>query len=257
MIDIFDITIPQLTEDEKRTAYVYVPDRYKDHPEERYPVLYMFDGHNLFFDETASFGKSWGLKEYLEEHDTPLIVAAAACNFHPESYRLGGRFSEYSPFSFTDDRWGSITGRGNVTMDWMTKEFKPYIDSHYPTLPDREHTFIGGSSMGGLMTIYALLCYNGYFSRGAALSPAVYFTPDDVMEMIRTAEVRKDTALYVDYGETELFGSEAEKDYRDMVYLLQEKRILLESRIVPGGIHSEVTWEKQIPFFMDVLFYGL
>ena len=255
MIDVFKLTIPQLTEDEERTAYIYIPDRLKNHPEEHYPVLYMFDGHNLFYDETASFGKSWGLKEYLEENDVPLIVASVACNFHKESYRLGGRFSEYSPFSFEDPMVGSIKGRGKVTMDWMVNEFKSLIDEKYPTLPDRKYTFIAGSSMGGLMSIYAVLQYNRVFSRAAALSPAVYFSFDDVKKMIQSSDCDKDTTLYIDYGEQELFDSRAEKDYRDLIYLLHEKRILLESRIVPGGIHSEVSWEKQIRFFMDVLFY--
>ena len=58
-------------------------------------------------------------------------------------------------------------------------------------------------------------------------------------------------------GEKELFDSPAEKDFREAVSLLQEKRILLESRIVPNGIHSEVTWEKQVPFLLNALFYEL
>jgi hypothetical protein len=95
------------------------------------------------------------------------------------------------------------------------------------------------------------------FSRGAALSPAVYFTPEENKEMIRTADIAPDTVLYVDYGEKELFDSPAEELFRETVSLLQEKRILLESRIVPGGIHSEITWEKQVPFFVNALFYEL
>ena len=142
-------------------------------------------------------------------------------------------------------------------MDWYVNELKPYVDDNYPTLPQRRYTFISGSSMGGLMTLYALLEYNRYFSRGAVVSPAVYFSFENVREMIRSATIEKDTILYIDYGEKELFGSRAEKDFRDMVYLLQEKRVLLESRIVPGGIHSEITWEKQLPFLIDVLFYEL
>ena len=257
MVDIFTLTIPQLTEEEERTAYVYVPDAASKDSDARYPVLYMTDGQNLFFDHTASFGKSWGLLDYLEKTGLPLIVASVACNTHPESYRLGGRFSEYSPFSFSDPRFGNIRGRGKITMDWLTKEFKPYIDANYPTRPERKYTFIAGSSMGGLMTLYAITEYNHVFSRGAALSPAVYFTPDEIKAMIRDAQVDKDTVLYMDYGEKELFDSAAEKLFRETVCLLQEKRILLESRIVPGGIHSEITWRKQVPFFMNVLFYEL
>ena len=257
MVDVFNLTIPQLTENEERTAYVYVPDQAAEDPDARYPVLYMFDGQNLFFDSTASFGKSWGLLKYLEETRLPLIVASVSCTTHPESYRLGGRFSEYSPFSFHDGRFGSIKGRGKITMDWLTKEYKPMIDAKYPTLPDRKHSFIAGSSMGGVMTLYAITNYNHVFSRGAALSPAVYFTPEENKEMIRTADIAPDTVLYVDYGEKELFDSPAEELFRETVSLLQEKRILLESRIVPGGIHSEITWEKQVPFFVNALFYEL
>ncbi len=254
MVDIFTLTIPQLTEDEERTAYVYVPD---GEPGRRYPVLYMFDGQNLFYDETASFGKSWGLLKYLEENKTPLIVASVASNFHPESYRLGGRFSEYSPFSFEEPMIGNIKGRGKITMDWLTQEFKKLIDERYPTLPDRQHTFISGSSMGGLMTLYAVLEYNEFFSRGAAVSPAMYFSSEDVKEMIRKAEVRRDTVLYMDYGEKELFDSRGEEIWKEALNLLNEKRILLETRVVPNGIHSEITWQKQVPFIMSVLFYEL
>ncbi|MBR2561658.1 MAG: alpha/beta hydrolase [Eubacterium sp.] len=254
MVDIFNLTIPQLTEDEARTAYVYVPD---GDPNRRYPVLYMFDGQNLFYDETASFGKSWGLLKYLEENHTPLIIASVACNFHREDHRLGGRFSEYSPFSFEEPMIGKIKGRGKITMDWLTQEFKAHIDANYPTLPDRDHTFIAGSSMGGLMTLYAILEYNRFFSRGAAVSPAMYFSSEEVKEMIRNSEVGRDTVLYMDYGEMELFDSRGEQIWKEAVRLLQDKRVLLESRIVPGGIHSEVTWEKQIPFIMAVLFYEL
>lgn len=253
MVDVFKLTIPQLTEDEERTAYVYRPEGVTG----RCPVLYMFDGQNLFFDSTASFGKSWGLLDYLERTGLPLIVASVACNTHPETYRLGGRFSEYSPFSFRDERFGEIKGRGGITMDWLINEFKPLIDSRYPTLPDREHTFIGGSSMGGLMTLYALSRYNAFFSRGAALSPALYFTLEENLDMLRRAELKKDTVLYMDYGEMELKDFGAADFFRQAVSILQEKGVLLESRIVPGGIHSEVTWEKQVPFFLSALFYEL
>ena len=257
MIDRFKVTIPQLTEDEERDAFVYVPDFYDPDSGDCYPVLYMFDGQNLFYDETASFGKCWGLKEFLEENDVPLIVASVECNTHPEHYRLGGRLSEYTPFSFDDPHWGHIDARGQITMEWFVNEFKPFIDANYPTLPERRYTFISGSSMGGLMTLYAITCYNHVFSRGAALSPSLSFAPKQVKQMIKDAKIRRGTVLYMDYGEKELFHSRAEKDFRDVTSLLQEKRILLETRIVPKGIHSESSWEKQVPFFMNVLFYDL
>ena len=150
------ITIPQLTGKEKRRAYVYVPDEATENPDYRYPVLYMFDGQNVFFDSHATYGKSWGMLEYLQANNVPLIVAAVECNHHPDN----GRLKEYSPFTFEEERFGHVPGKGKITMDWFVNVFKPIIDRNFPTLPDREHTFIAGSSMGGLMTVYAVTKYN-------------------------------------------------------------------------------------------------
>ena len=77
MIEKWDITIPELTGSETRKAYLYLPDYYDETPDEHYPVLYMFDGHNVFFDSDATYGKSWGMKEFMEENRVPLIIAAA------------------------------------------------------------------------------------------------------------------------------------------------------------------------------------
>lgn len=251
MIDCFDVTLPALTGEEPRRAWVYVPDFAADEPELRFPVLYMFDGHNLFFDHEATYGKSWGMKEYLEESELPLIVAAAECN-----HRGFQRLSEYSPYSCQIDG-NPVKGRGKATMDWYVERFKPYIDAHYPTLPDRGHTFLAGSSMGGLMTLYGVLRYNKVFSRGAALSPSIWFAPDKVESLIRNARVGRDTVLYMDYGQREMENRRMMKWYGEVSAMLMDKRINLTSRIVPGGTHSEQSWERQLPFFINTLFYEL
>ncbi|MBQ6492485.1 MAG: alpha/beta hydrolase [Erysipelotrichaceae bacterium] len=251
MLERFETDIPQLTGDEKRNVYVYVPDM-----KGRFPVLYMFDGQNLFSDEEASYGKSWGMYEYLEENEVPLIVVGVECNHHGEQEKGGGRLSEYSPFNFEDPEWGKIRSRGKITMDWFVYELKTYIDDNYPTLSDRAHTFIAGSSMGGLMTLYALSKYNDVFSRGAALSPSIGFSPAKVLNMISRSRY-KDTVLYMDYGENEIAYRNTRKVFGEVTAALIRKNVLLESRIVPDGDHSEASWEKQVPFFMDVLFYDL
>ena len=63
MVKKWNITIPELSGDEERRIYVYLPESYRWNSKRRYPVLYMFDGHNLFFDSDATYGKSWGLKK--------------------------------------------------------------------------------------------------------------------------------------------------------------------------------------------------
>ncbi len=256
MLYKWNITIPQLTGEFERAAYVYVPDWYEEGSDERFPVLYMFDAHNVFLDEDATYGKSWGMLEYLEENRVPLIVAGAACNPFPEDSEVGGRLSEYAPFSFDGGDWGKIKGRGKITMDWLTKEFKPYVDENFPTLPERRYTFIAGSSMGGLMTIYALMRYNKYFSRGAALSPSVEFAPEKLLKLIERARIRK-THLYMDMGEREFKWMDGPGCFAKTAAALINKGVLLECRTVPRGKHNEASWEKQIPFFMDMLFYDL
>ncbi len=94
MVLTWDITIPELTGEEERTAYIYLPASYDEHPGRRYPVLYMFDGHNVFFDSHATYGKCWGMKEYMDETETEMIIAAVESNHSPDH----GRLKEYSPY---------------------------------------------------------------------------------------------------------------------------------------------------------------
>ena len=254
MYQQWQITIPALTGDEPRSAYIYVPDAAVVDDERRYPVLYMFDGQNLFRDADASFGKSWGLLEYVTSHNIPLIVAALECNHHDEAEPCGGRLSEYAPYDFDNSQWGSIKGRGRITMEYLVNEFKPYIDEHFPTLPEREYTFIGGSSMGGLMTVYALMAYNHIFSRGGALSPSLGFCRPDLESLIDSAPIGR-TVLYMDYGSREMRRIKTRQLFGDMAARLIVRGVHLTSRVAPGGNHSEESWERQIPFFLSTILY--
>lgn len=71
MVIKWDVTIPRLSGDTPRRAYIYLPESYDEEPDRRYPVMYMFDGHNVFFDEDATFGKSWGMNDYMERTGKP------------------------------------------------------------------------------------------------------------------------------------------------------------------------------------------
>jgi len=248
------VTIPELTGKATRYAYAYIPDEARKNPKKRYPVLYMFDGHNVFFDKDATYGKSWGLGDYLDKTKTPLIVAAVECNHSPDN----GRLCEYSPFTFENEKLGSITGRGHTYMKWLTETFKPLIDKRFPTLPDRAHTFIAGSSMGGLMSLYGVMQYNHIFSRAAALSPSIWFAEKDLDRMLTSGKILPDTVVYMDYGSRELsFHSNMASQFSHVASLLLERKVMLSCRIVPGGNHCEASWEQQIPFFLSTLFYEL
>jgi len=249
MVKKWEVTIPTLTGSTPRRAYIYLPESYKKQSKRRYPVLYMFDGHNVFFDSDATYGKSWGMKKYLDEHGKQLIVVAVECN-----HQGNGRLREYAPFDFDNDTLGRIESQGKAYMDWLVKTLKPQIDRDYRTMPDREHTILAGSSMGGLMALYGAVCYNKVFQRAACLSSSVWVDPDQVLQMIAGAKIKNDTCIYMDYGSLEMFNHEANASALiSVAHLLLTKRVDLTFRIVPGGTHCEACWEKQIPIFMDCL----
>ena len=249
MVYKWDVTIPKLTGKKKRKGYLYLPDSYEDEPDKRYPVLYMFDGHNVFFDSDATYGKSWGMNSYMNFTKKPLIIVAIECNHEGD-----GRLSEYSPMTFQNSTLGKVVGKGKVYMDWLVNVLKPKIDEKLRTLPDREHTIIAGSSMGGLMSLYAALEYNDVFQRAACLSPSLWVAPSKIIQMISMAEIKNDTCIYMDYGSKEIFNHAANAEALISVsHLLLAKHVNLAFRIVPGGTHCEASWEKQIPIFMDCL----
>ena len=252
MIEKWGTPVPKITGKAPRTIYVYVPDGAKEDPEARFPVLYMFDGHNVFFDKDATYGKSWGMKDYMDETETPVIVVGIDCNHRPKN----GRLSEYSPWSFQDSHFGFVQGRGHLFMDWLVNTLKPMIDERYPTIPDREATWIAGSSMGGLMTLYAVTAYNQVFSKAAALSPSVWVAPKKLNRLIRETELAPGTTIYMDYGAREFANHEG---MRHLFMLtsneLMNKDVSLTARVVPNGDHCEACWEEQVPFFMNILLY--
>lgn len=249
MVKKWNVTIPELSGDKPRRAYIYLPDFYDDDDTRRFPVMYMFDGHNVFFDSDATYGKSWGMYSYMNWTRTPMIIVAVECN-----HEGNNRLREYSPINFENSTLGKVEGRGKTYMDWMVNTLKPYIDREYRTIPDREHTIICGSSMGGLMALYGATEYNHVFQRAACLSPSLWVSPGKVIEMVARADIKNDTCIYMDYGSLEIFNHAATAESLiSVAHLLLTKRVNLAFRIVPGGTHSEASWEQQIPIFMDCL----
>ena len=257
MVHIEQISIPALSGETPRRLFVYVPDEDLDMEEDaaaeegeeeeiRYPVLYMFDGHNVFFDQTATYGKSWGMKEYLEKAGVPLIVVAIECNH--EGLR---RLEEYSPYRGTVAGDPIRKAEGRITMDWITEWLKPVIDDMFPTIPDREHTAVAGSSMGGLMALYAGTVYNRVFTKAACLSPSIGIDFPALTEDIRGSEIGPDTRIYMDLGSEELAWFRDGYRYLENIEdILAEKGAFPCLRLIAGGTHSEASWERQIPVFL-------
>ena len=120
------VPAPALCGGGSRCVHVYLPEGYDEEPDARFPVLYMFDGQNVFLDEEASFGRSWRMLDYMQFTRTPLIIVA------PESCREGnGRLEEYSPFTHREDGIGLIPGAmlGGIVVGIIEALVTAYISS--------------------------------------------------------------------------------------------------------------------------------
>ncbi len=241
MIETFQVLVPAPAGEEKRKVYVYLP---KKIGEERFPVLYLFDGQTAFFDKTAPFGDSLQLGKLLDARKARLIVVAVECD-------KKNRLSEYSPFPFTS-KFGSSEGKGEAFLRWLTEELKPFVDKTYPTLEGREHTFLMGSSMGGLMTIYGLAAFPEVFGGGAALSPSLWVDPAGCEKLLLS--IPEHTKVYLDYGEGELKNHGVQQAaLARAVRALLKRGMPFSYRLVEGARHNERAWRERMPAVLECL----
>lgn len=235
---------------ENRALHIYIPDEYYS-KEERYPVMYFFDGHNLFFDNFATFGKCWGLKSFMDGWYKKMILVGVEC-----SHDGMNRLNEYSPYSTDVDHEGILVdGHGEETMEWIVKDIKPMIDREFRTLPFRETTAIGGSSMGGLMSLYAVMRYNHIFSKAACLSSSILDCMAELHDDLRISSISPDTRVYLSSGTAEMgiYSDELRVDTEKMADSLRGRGAVTNVYIQPDGRHCEADWEKQNSNYMNFL----
>lgn len=233
---------------ENRIVNVYLPNDYHE-SDERYPVVYMFDGHNLFYDHEAAYGKSWGIREFLDSWDKKVIVVGVYCSMHGND-----RLVEYSPYNYFTKFTGSVKGTGKTTMDWYTGFLKEYIDSNYRTWWHREATAIAGSSMGGIMAYYAVMKYNHIYSKAAVISPAFRMVSRSAKaEPKRCLPLLPDTRIFFSWGELEDKRGVLERIIVNVNERIQSPEISTYLYKHMGGTHSEGSWEQEVPMWMDYL----
>ena len=148
-------------------------------------------------------------------------------------------------------------------MQWILSEVKPLIDLEYRTIPFRECTGIAGSSMGGLMAIYAAVHYNRWFSKAGCISSAVGFCMRPLMADMRRHDMSPDTRMYLSWGSREAWGAKnPEAEDRSSKTYGWNKKIgdfaanagaAVKLRCQVGGGHCEADWEKLVPEFMNFL----
>jgi glycosidase/predicted alpha/beta superfamily hydrolase len=234
-----------------RRVWLYLPPGYAT-SSQRYPVLYMHDGQNVF-DARTSYAGEWGVDETLDSLRTVGDAGAIVVAVDNGQQR---RFDEYSPW--VNQKYGG--GQGDAYVDFLVQTLKPYIDRHYRTLTDRLHTGVAGSSMGGLISLYAMLKYPEVFGRVGVFSPAFWVAPS-IYEVARRAHPQPGTRIYMVTGGLE--GETPEvyaRDHQRMVDTLAAAGFAvgrdMQAAIRADGKHAEWFWRREFPQAYQWLFGG-
>jgi predicted alpha/beta superfamily hydrolase len=234
-----------------RDVTIYLPPGYEVDAERRYPVLYLHDGQNLF-DPEAAFqkGQHWRVGETatasIEAGRLPPLIIVGIANTGPQ------RLHEYTP---THDRRRGGGGADRYGQ-LIIHELKPFVDARYRTLPDPANTGLGGSSLGGLVSLYLGLKHPDGFSRLAVMSPSVWWDRRAILRYVRDARPKPRLRVWVDIGTRE------GRYHVDNARLL--KAGLLKSgwiegedlhyEEVPGATHAEASWAARLDRVLEFLF---
>ena len=229
---------------------VYLPPGYEREPQRRYPVLYLQDGQNLF-DEATAFSHEWQVDETAERliargEIAPVIVVGIA--------NAGERrMDEYTP---TRDRRHHAGGGATRYGRMLVEELKPFVDATYRTLPDPAYTGLGGSSLGGLLSLFLGLQYPGLFRRLAVLSPSVWWDDRFIVRRVRLLSHRPPLRIWLSVGTEEGAGVvEAGEALRDaLVERGWREGEDLEFRVLAGARHEETAWAALMEPVLKYLF---
>ena len=231
--------------DRMRTIRVYLPPGY-DASKKRYPVLYMHDGQNLF-DVTTGYAGEWGVDEALNDLSKTKRLDVIVVGIDN-----GGENRIHELTAWDHPRRGKAEGK--AYMDFVVSVVKPYVDKHYRTKRDRMNTAIMGSSMGGLISHYALVHYPAVFGRAGIFSPSYWMAPA-VFDTPAERAFRKDARLAFYAGGKE--GERMQADTERMVALLRTEGhapAQIRVDISPEAQHNEAAWRAEFPQAVEWLF---
>ncbi len=238
-----------------RDVLVYLPPSYFKNENRRYPVLYMQDGQNLFDAETSYAGE-WHVDETMEqlgreEGQEAIVVGIPNAGAQ--------RLAEYTPFP--DPEFGG--GQGDRYLAFVVQTIKPLIDGAFRTLPNRQHTGIVGSSLGGLISLYAFFRYPDVFGFAGVMSPSLWVGDGAIYRFLEEAPYRPGK-IYLDAGTREYGGVhdgpdsvERARSRRYYATVRRVKRILVHKGYRPFrdllhieeplGQHHEAAWARRLP----------
>jgi enterochelin esterase-like enzyme len=236
-----------------RDLIVYVPPGYDLHPEQTYPVLYLHDGQNLFDGKTSFIqGRTWQIREQADAaieagEIEPLVIVGI--------YNTGDRrLAEY-----THERdWQMGGGEAEAYGLLLTRELMPWIAAQYRVRTEREGTGMGGSSLGGLVSLFLGLRHPERFGKLALLSPSVWWNHKSILGYLneRAPEIWERPRLWLDVGDRE-----GHRTLHDAEHLARRLKAngwrtgeTLHFERIHGGTHDEASWAKRVRPMLKFLF---
>jgi predicted alpha/beta superfamily hydrolase len=232
-----------------RNIIVYLPPDYAEE-RRRYPVMYMQDGQNLFDPETSFVqGRTWQFGEHADEliqagEIEPLIVVGV--------YNTPRRLEEYTHARDRRMGGGDAKNYGRLLVD----ELKPWIDEEYRTLPGEDDTGLGGSSLGGLVSLYLGLEHAETFGKLAVMSPSIWWNHKSILGYVNEYEGPPWPRIWLDVGD-----GEGRRVHADVDLLYQRLKgngwtpeANLRYQLAVGGTHDEAAWAARVADMLRFLF---
>lgn len=246
-----------------RRIRVYLPPDYKTNTSKQYPVLYMFDGQNLYDTKTSAYAMEWKVDETLEGYFKDGTTSGVIVVGIDNAGDALNRYDEYTAWNWTHPTLGAVTARGKDFAAWVVNTVMPLVNTTYRTLPDRANTGLAGSSMGGYMTVYTGISYPEKFGKLASLSTVALDDPMQGQLLRAYVEAANktygaNTTVYLDIGDQESL------PYTTSQLLVQNHTAMCESfqkagykptcQIIAGGVHDESAWSKRFGSVFQILF---
>lgn len=244
-----------------RRIRVLLPEHYQHDTHARYPVVYMHDGQNVFYSKESYSGHSWKIIPTIKrnKHLPPLIIVG----IDNAGVR---RLDEYSPWQTNTGHTPETRHAGGLGAEygrWVVESVKPFIDHHYRTQPDRAHTLLAGSSMGGIITAYMGAAYPEVFGHLGVFSLASWFNEPAFLDFIHRHPLHRDTNVFIQVGTKE--GDEVDSHFisdMNQAYIdctLRYYQALLRTgspldklnlRLMANQIHHEMHWAHHFVEFL-------
>ena len=235
-----------------RLVRVWLPAGYQDSTQS-YPVLYLLDGQNVFDRATSAIGDEWGVDETLtqlieSQAIQPIIVVA-----------IDNSSKRVDEYTWIADGESSRKRGGNAEpfAKWIAGDLKPQMDREYRTLTKRDSTWIGGSSLGGIFSLYSVVQNNDTFGRAIAMSPSLSWGNDGTHNWIESSQncIAKPTRIWVDFGGKEGTTENGARENVERFERLQKtlstivqkqnSNVTVGGRLFPGAKHNESAWRER------------